>query len=170
MRYFKRPGVLSLTLTDTRRRACPFHIPPQAQIAVVNTALTAAGMWLLAIPGIGLLSLFVFLCSFIPIMGCIISTIPIGFVALTEYGFAKLAMSIIMVTLVHFVEVGEPAGSLVVWVNPLAGRRVRGKGRRVPMDSAACKPLAEEIATKRGLTRGSVYQLRPSAGPVNAHV
>ncbi|GIL91430.1 hypothetical protein Vretimale_17819 [Volvox reticuliferus] len=76
----------------------------QAQIAVVNTALTAAGMWLLAIPGIGLLSLFVFLCSFIPIMGCIISTIPIGFVALTEYGFVKLAMVIIMVALVHFVE------------------------------------------------------------------
>ncbi|KAG2430880.1 hypothetical protein HXX76_009854 [Chlamydomonas incerta] len=76
----------------------------QAQIAVVNTALTAAGMWLLAIPGMGLLSLFVFLCSFIPIMGCIISTIPIGFVALTEYGFVKLAMIIVMVAMVHFVE------------------------------------------------------------------
>ncbi|KXZ46129.1 hypothetical protein GPECTOR_46g198 [Gonium pectorale] len=76
----------------------------QAQIAVVNTALTAAGMWLLAIPGIGLLSLFVFLCSFIPIMGCIISTVPIGFVALTEYGFVKLAMVIVMVMMVHFVE------------------------------------------------------------------
>ncbi|GFR44550.1 hypothetical protein Agub_g5821, partial [Astrephomene gubernaculifera] len=76
----------------------------QAQIAVVNTALTAAGMWLLAIPGVGLLSLFVFLCSFIPIMGCIMSTVPIGFVALTEYGFAKLAMVILMVAAVHFVE------------------------------------------------------------------
>lgn len=67
---------------------------------MVNTALTAAGMWLLAIPGIGLLSLFVFLCSFIPIMGCIISTVPIGFVALTEYGFVKLAMVIVMVAMV----------------------------------------------------------------------
>lgn len=76
----------------------------QAQIAVVNTALTALGMWLLAIPGIGLLSLFVFLGSFIPIMGCIISTIPIGFVALTEYGFVKLALVIVMVAMVHFVE------------------------------------------------------------------
>ena len=34
----------------------------QARIALVNTALTAIGMWLLAIPGIGLLSLFVFIC------------------------------------------------------------------------------------------------------------
>jgi hypothetical protein len=62
-------------------------------------------MWLLAIPGIGLLSLFVFVCSFIPIAGVIISTTPIGFVALTEYGFIKLALVILMVTGVHFVEV-----------------------------------------------------------------
>ena len=61
----------------------------QARIALVNTALTAAGMWALAIPGIGLLSLFVFICSFIPIAGCFISTVPIAFVALTEYGFLK---------------------------------------------------------------------------------
>lgn len=78
----------------------------QARIALVNTALTAVGMWLLAIPGIGLLSMFVFICSFIPIAGVIISTTPIGFVALTEYGFMKLALVIIMVTAVHFVEVG----------------------------------------------------------------
>lgn len=76
----------------------------QARIALVNTGLTALGMWLLAIPGIGLLSLFVFICSFIPIAGVIISTTPIGFVALTEYGFIKLALVIMMVTGVHFVE------------------------------------------------------------------
>ena len=62
----------------------------QARIALVNTGLTAAGMWGLAIPGLGLLSLFVFLCSFIPIAGCFISTVPIAFVALTEYGFLKV--------------------------------------------------------------------------------
>jgi hypothetical protein len=109
-------------------------------------------MWVLAIPGMGLLSLFVFLCSFIPIMGCVvsrarllcsslsprgirwparqgragpprahgqacsravpgnptphpqISTVPIGFVALTEYGFVKLALVIAMVLVVHAVE------------------------------------------------------------------
>jgi len=76
----------------------------QARIALVNTALTAVGMWALAIPGIGLLSLFVFLCSFIPIAGCIISTVPIGFVAVTEYGFLKLGLVILMVAIVHFVE------------------------------------------------------------------
>ena len=65
----------------------------QAQIAMANTALTALGMWLLAIPGIGLLGLFVFICSFIPIAGVFISTAPIAFVALTEYGFLKVDFS-----------------------------------------------------------------------------
>lgn len=76
----------------------------QARIALVNTILTALGMWALAIPGIGLLSMFVFICGFIPIAGVLISTIPIGFVALTEYGFIKLALVIVMITGVHFVE------------------------------------------------------------------
>jgi len=61
----------------------------QARIAAVNTALTALGMWAMAIPGIGLLSMFVFICSFIPIAGVFVSTVPIAFVALTEYGFIK---------------------------------------------------------------------------------
>lgn len=62
----------------------------QSRIAVVNTILTALGMWLLEIPGVGLLSMFVFICGFIPIAGVIISTVPVGFVALTEYGFTKV--------------------------------------------------------------------------------
>jgi hypothetical protein len=76
----------------------------QARIALVNTGLTAAGMAALAIPGAGLLSLFVFLCSFIPISGCFISTVPIAFVALTEYGFIKLALVVLMVACIHVIE------------------------------------------------------------------
>lgn len=97
----------------------------QARIALVNTGLTALGMWLLAIPGIGLLSLFVFICSFIPIAGVIISTTPIGFVALTEYGFIKLALVIMMVTGVHFVEVGREGllGATLPEVQGLLGFR-----------------------------------------------
>lgn len=189
----------------------------QTRIAMVNTALTALGMWTLQIPGIGLLSLFTFVCrcgwgrgfggsrgaqwwrllppilrapqplhawlgcctlgvlrtagachkirpaapalccelcaaapalccelratpgcptrpsccshapppllrraprSFIPIAGVIISTTPIGFVALTEYGFMRLALVILMVTGVHFVEVGaalEAEATLPGW-------------------------------------------------------
>ena len=76
----------------------------QSRIALCNTVLTALGMWALAIPGVGLLSVFVFVCGFIPIAGVIMSTIPIGFVAVTEYGFTKLGLVLLMVTGVHFVE------------------------------------------------------------------
>lgn len=76
----------------------------QSRIALCNTVLTALGMWALAIPGVGLLSVFVFVCGFIPIAGVIMSTIPIGFVAVTEYGFMKLALVLVMITGVHFVE------------------------------------------------------------------
>ena len=67
----------------------------QAQIAMANTALTVLGMWILHIPGIGLLGLFVFICSFIPIAGVFISTAPIAFVALTEYGFLKVGCAVL---------------------------------------------------------------------------
>lgn len=76
----------------------------QAQIALANTALTAIGMWAMQIPGLGLLSMFVFICSFIPIAGVFISTIPVAFVALTEYGFMKLGLVLALVVGIHFVE------------------------------------------------------------------
>lgn len=76
----------------------------QSRIAAVNTILTSLGMCVLQIPGVGLLSLVVFMCGFIPIAGVIISTVPIGFVALTEYGFTKLALVLLLITGVHFLE------------------------------------------------------------------
>lgn len=56
----------------------------QSAIAVVNTALTSLGLLVLRVSGVGLLSFFVFLCSFVPVAGVIISTVPIGVVAFTE--------------------------------------------------------------------------------------
>ena len=98
---YKKQSVLTINLSipylfylKTNAQSCPdvmgFSMVPQARIAAVNTALTAAGMYAMAIPGLGLLSLFVFICSFIPIAGVFFSTVPIAFVALTEYGFIKV--------------------------------------------------------------------------------
>jgi predicted PurR-regulated permease PerM len=56
----------------------------QSAIAVVNTALTALGLLVLQVSGVGFLSVLVFLCSFVPVAGVIISTVPIGLVAFTE--------------------------------------------------------------------------------------
>eukprot|EP00240_Pyramimonas_obovata_P000658 CAMPEP_0118950778 /NCGR_PEP_ID=MMETSP1169-20130426/51985_1 /TAXON_ID=36882 /ORGANISM="Pyramimonas obovata, Strain CCMP722" /LENGTH=542 /DNA_ID=CAMNT_0006897691 /DNA_START=172 /DNA_END=1800 /DNA_ORIENTATION=+ len=76
----------------------------QSCIASVNTLLTLMGMLLLKIPGWGFLSLIVFFCSFIPVAGVFMSTVPIAFVALTEYGIASMLGVVLMVLLIHAVE------------------------------------------------------------------
>lgn len=76
----------------------------QLLVAIVNTTLTAAGMLFLELPSVAFLSVIVFFCSFIPVAGVIVSTMPIGFVALTEYGVGRLVGVIIMVLVAHAVE------------------------------------------------------------------
>lgn len=79
----------------------------QLLIALVNTTLTAVGMALLGIKGIGFLSVIVFLCSFIPIAGVFISTVPICVVALTSPdrgGLGSVIGVVLMVTVVHIIE------------------------------------------------------------------
>lgn len=68
MRNSRLAGIYSEVAPSTKVFAQLFGKALQAQfrIAVVNTILTAAGMWLLGIPGLLLLSLFVFLCRCAP--------------------------------------------------------------------------------------------------------
>ncbi|NMC63898.1 MAG: AI-2E family transporter [SAR324 cluster bacterium] len=74
-------------------------------IAVINTILTAIGLWILGIDEkIALLSLLVFFCSFIPIVGVFISSIPICLVALQISGFGLLLLAVVMVTIIHLIE------------------------------------------------------------------
>jgi predicted PurR-regulated permease PerM len=78
----------------------------QTLIALVNTFMTAIGLTVLGVSGIGLLSVIVFLCSFIPIAGVFISTVPICLVALTQEGgsFVLCLGVVVMVVIVHIVE------------------------------------------------------------------
>lgn len=76
----------------------------QTVIALVNTAITALGMWFLGIPGIPFLAVIVFVCSFIPIVGMFISTVPICIVALQVGGFGLMFGVIIMVAVAHALE------------------------------------------------------------------
>ncbi len=76
----------------------------QALIAVVNTILTWFGLYILNIPNLALLTVIVFVCSFIPVMGVIISTIPIGIVALATGGVVKLVVVIALIILIHTIE------------------------------------------------------------------
>lgn len=76
----------------------------QSMIALTNTTLTTFGLAVLGIPGIGFLSLLVLICSFLPVVGILLSTLPMCIVALTEYGVGKVLAVILMVALVHAVE------------------------------------------------------------------
>lgn len=78
----------------------------QTVIALMNTALTAMGMMMLGIPGIGILSVIVFLCSYIPILGMWISTLPICVMALQspDGGLVLIALVVLMISVVHAVE------------------------------------------------------------------
>ncbi|UJP05009.1 MAG: AI-2E family transporter [Nitrosomonas sp.] len=79
-------------------------IQAQAMIACVNTFLTLIGLMILGIPSIALLSLIVFVCSFIPVLGVFISTTPMVLVALNTGGLALAIAVIIMITVIHIIE------------------------------------------------------------------
>jgi predicted PurR-regulated permease PerM len=74
-------------------------------IAVINGLLTGIGLWLL---GIGKFSAFlistVFLCSFVPIAGVFISSVPICMVALQHNGPFLMLMAIGLITMIHAIE------------------------------------------------------------------
>jgi predicted PurR-regulated permease PerM len=79
-------------------------IQAQAVIAVVNTLLTAAGLWLLDIPSLTMLLLVGFVCSFIPVLGVFISTLPITLVALNNSGPWLAIAAIGLIIGVHLIE------------------------------------------------------------------
>eukprot|EP00239_Pterosperma_sp_CCMP1384_P012388 CAMPEP_0197865656 /NCGR_PEP_ID=MMETSP1438-20131217/43788_1 /TAXON_ID=1461541 /ORGANISM="Pterosperma sp., Strain CCMP1384" /LENGTH=520 /DNA_ID=CAMNT_0043484149 /DNA_START=561 /DNA_END=2123 /DNA_ORIENTATION=+ len=79
-------------------------IQAQLGIAFVNTMLTALMMTVMHIPGCGFLSMVVFFASFIPVAGAIMSTVPIAFVALSEYGVASCLWVLLGVVGIHMVE------------------------------------------------------------------
>ncbi len=79
-------------------------IQAQAMIAVVNTVLTLVGLMILGVPSLAVLSMIVFLCSFIPVLGVFISTTPIVLVALNAGGLNLAVLSVVMVIVVHAVE------------------------------------------------------------------
>lgn len=79
-------------------------IKAQATIAVVNTVLTLIGLLVLGIPLVAMLSVIVFFCSFIPVLGVFISTTPIVLVALNAGGPALSLMAVAMVVVIHVIE------------------------------------------------------------------
>lgn len=79
-------------------------IEAQASIALLNTVLTLIGLLLLGIPLVAMLSVVVFVCSFVPVLGVFISTTPIVLVALNAGGFSLSLAAIGLVILIHAIE------------------------------------------------------------------
>ena len=76
----------------------------QLMIALWNTLLTTGGLWLLGVSGAAFFSVLVFVCSFIPLLGVLLSTMPMCVVALGEFGVYKMFQVWLMVFVVHVVE------------------------------------------------------------------
>ena len=76
----------------------------QILIAILNTVLTVIGLIALGIPSITFLALVVFLCSFVPVLGVFVSSVPIGLLALRDGGFEKVVAVVLWIIVIHAVE------------------------------------------------------------------
>jgi predicted PurR-regulated permease PerM len=77
----------------------------QFVIAVVNSVLTALGVALLGLGStMAFLTVIVFLCSFIPVLGVFISSVPICLIALQNSGLTTMLLAIVMITIIHLLE------------------------------------------------------------------
>jgi len=76
----------------------------QTLIAVVNAVLTSIGFLILGIPSIALLATIVFFCSYVPVVGVMLSTLPAALFAFKAGGITLVLWLIVMVLLVHAVE------------------------------------------------------------------
>jgi predicted PurR-regulated permease PerM len=78
----------------------------QGMIAIVNSILTIASIEFLGIENGAFLGGIVFICSFIPVLGVVLSSAPIAIIALVQDGGGVLLAlaSIGMVLIIHFIE------------------------------------------------------------------
>lgn len=77
----------------------------QLFIALLNTALTAGGIFLLGLgSNVAFLSMIVFLCSFIPVAGVFISSVPICILAMQQMGISGFFLGALLITVIHMLE------------------------------------------------------------------
>jgi len=90
----------------------------QSVVAVTNAVLSTAAFILLGLPSVALLAMIVFFCSYIPILGMILSTIPAAFLAFKVGGMTHVLWLIVAILIIHAVE--------AYMLNPLIyGRHLR---------------------------------------------
>ncbi|TKB10843.1 AI-2E family transporter [Desulforhopalus sp. IMCC35007] len=77
----------------------------QLIIATVNSILTAIGISILGIgEHVAFLSVIVFFCSFIPVIGVFISSVPICLIALQTSGIQIMFLAVLLIAFIHLIE------------------------------------------------------------------
>ena len=76
----------------------------QLLVAILNTILTAIGLWAMGLPEIAFLSTIVFFFSFVPVAGVFISSVPICLIALSTVGPSWMLLAILLITGIHMIE------------------------------------------------------------------
>lgn len=77
----------------------------QLMIAILNTAFTAIGLNVFGVPNIAFLSAIVFICSFIPVAGVFISSVPICLLTLTtKDDLMWVVYMVLFITVIHMIE------------------------------------------------------------------
>ena len=90
----------------------------QSVVAVVNALLSVIVFLALDLPSTALLAVIVFACSYIPIAGMILSTLPAAFLALKVGGMSHVLWLIAAILVIHAIE--------AYMLNPLIyGRHLR---------------------------------------------
>ena len=76
----------------------------QILIALTNTLLTLLGLAYFGIPSKLFLSVIVFVCSFIPVVGVFISSLPICLLAYQSRGLFAVLEGLMLIATIHFIE------------------------------------------------------------------
>lgn len=79
-------------------------IEAQILIALFNTFFTVIGLWILGFPYLFALSIMIFMLSLIPVVGFVISLIPLCIIGYSIGGLEMTIYVLAMIAVLHFVE------------------------------------------------------------------
>jgi len=94
----------------------------QLFISAINTTLTAIGLYVLGVKAVALLCAIVFICGLIPVLGMLISSVPIVLMAVNSGGIYLGLWALLMIIGIHLLEayvLNPRIVSSVMHINPV---------------------------------------------------
>jgi len=94
----------------------------QLIISAVNTTLTAICLYFLKVKAVALLCTLVFFCGLIPVLGMLISSVPIVLMAINSGGIQLGVWAVVMIVVIHLIEtyiLNPRIVSSVMHINPV---------------------------------------------------